>query len=31
MIRPILSTDDITKAAEKLRNLIQDNKKILNK
>lgn len=31
MIRAILSTDDITKAAEKLRNLIQDNKKILNK
>lgn len=31
MIRPILSTDDITKSAEKLRNLIQNNKKILNK
>ena len=31
MIRPILSTDDISKAAEELRNLIQDNKKILNK
>lgn len=31
MIRPILSTDDITKSTEKLRNLIQKNKKILNK
>lgn len=31
MIRPILSTDDITKSAEELRNLIQKNKKILNK
>ena len=31
MIRPILSTDDITKSAKKLRKLIQDNKKILNK
>lgn len=28
MIRPILSTDDITKSAEELRNLIQKNKKI---
>lgn len=31
MIRPILSTDDIAKSAEELRNLIQKNKKILNK
>lgn len=31
MIRPILSTDDITKSVEELRNLIQNNKKILNK
>ncbi len=31
MIRPILSTDDITKSAEELKNLIQKNKKILNK
>lgn len=30
MIRPILSTNDITKSAKELRKLIQNNKKILN-